>query len=200
MGFYELEWEDCYQVTWIQHYRSQLVVNRQFYRALNSVPVDLSDLADEAFTFENTYMGPLQVQALTYDVVAVLALFGTKQSFQKYITGANGQDGGAGLSPFFGMRFRLVPADSRVRKGRKILSGVSELMTDGDNLAGGYATDVNDYCQALASGLLVNGQGLGPVLLSPGNMRHQTILISTVEEVQYAGWSTQNSRKIGRGA
>lgn len=200
MGFYDLEWEDCYQVSWLQHYRSQLCVNRLFYQAVDAVPVNLSDLADAAYTFWNTYAGPLQVQACTYDQVNVLALFGNKQGFQKYISGGNGADGGAGLPPFFGMRFRLLPDDSRVRKGRKILTGVSELMTDGEGLATAYSTDVNDFETALQVGLLVNSQALQPVILSPGNNSHLGQIISEVLDVQYAGWSTQNSRKVGRGA
>lgn len=200
MGFYDEDWYRCFQVTWKQSYRSQLVINRQFYQCVSAPTQPLSEIADEAFLFENTYMAPIQSQECLYTAVHVLELDGNKQSYELLLTGANGSQGGAELPAFFASRFRLQPYDSRVRKGRKALSGVLEEMVDGDNVAAAYINDFNDYCAALAAGLLVNLESYIPVLLSPGNTRHLGNIITPVQSVAWVSWSTQSSRKVGRGA
>lgn len=200
MGFYDIEWTDCYQFSMLQTYRSQQVINRFFYRTLDTYTGSLEAAAGGFYSWWSTHLTPFQSQELSYDSVILRELFGTKQTFEYEVVGGNGSQAGAELPAFFGARFSLSPADTRVKKGRKIFSGMLEEMVDIDTVAAGYADEVADIEAALNDGFSAGGSTFMPVLLSPANDRHTGNLIVAVLTATFRGWSTQGSRKIGRGS
>lgn len=200
MGFYDIEWTDCFQMSMMQTYRSQQVVNRFFYRTLDTYTGSLEAAAGGFYSWWAPLFTPFQSQECTYDSVIVRELFGTKQTFEYSTTGGNGSQAGNELPAFFGARFALLPSDTRVKKGRKIISGILEEMVDIDDVAAAYADEVAAIVAGLNDGFTAGGSTFVPVLLSPANTRHTGNLISGVLSGQWKGWSTQGSRKIGRGS
>lgn len=200
MSIYDIEWPYTYQVSMVQEYLSQQVINRFFYNETTLTGVGLQALASAFYVFWNTYAAPIQSQDCIYKSVRVLEMWGAKQQLEYIIVGGNGSQGVAELPAFFASYFMLQPLDTRVKKGRKALAGVLEEMIDGNNIAAAYVTDFNDFASAMVSGLLVSGKILYPVILSPANTRHLDNIETRVIEAAWRSWSTQSSRKAGRGA
>jgi len=198
--FYQIEWERCYQITMLQTYRSQLVVNRFFYQCESDYVGNIAQITNKFRTDWNTFMPPIQSQEITYDECRVVELFGERQGYNQTITGQNGSQAGAELPAFFGLRYRFTGANTRVKKGRKIVSGILEEMVDIDEVAAGYVGDTEDVANWWGQPFESDGQSFAPVLLSPWNTRHINDIITPVINVAVVGWSTQSSRKIGRGA
>lgn len=200
MNFYDIEFEDCYQITIKASYLGQQVINRLFYRA-NSPPFGgtLEGMAFDIASAWNFAMLPFQVDDLEVTEAVALMLFNERQQAFHVFTGAVGEDVGAPLPAFFGLQFRLIANDTRIRKGRKIVAGISEAMVDSNTWGSGYDVRVATAVAQLSASLLSHGEQLNPVLLSPANTRHTGDLISNITQAQAVGWSTQNSRKIGRG-
>ena len=198
--FYQIEWERCYQITQLQTYRSQLVVNRFFYQCEDVYAGSLSDLTAVFAGDWNTFMPPIQSQEITYDECRAVELFGERQGYNRTLSGQNGSQAGNELPAFFGMRFRMVGQNTRVKKGRKIVSGILEEMVDIDYIAAAYVSSANAVANWWEQPFSAAGQSFSPVLLSPWNTRHVNDVITPVISVDVLGWSTQSSRKIGRGA
>lgn len=200
MGFYDIEWNNCYEIRVLQTYRSQELVNRFFYQASDLYTGSLANMASAFYSVWNTYAAPIQSQELSYDHVIVAELFGDRQSYDNIIGSGNGSQAGAELPAFFGARFTLVPGNTRVKKGRKILSGILEEMVDLDGVAAGYAASVAAFAGILSGSFSVSPIDFNPVLLSPANTKHTGNVIAAVVSAAWTAWSTQNSRKIGRGS
>lgn len=200
MGFYDIEWSNCYQVSMVQEYLGQMVINRFFYHVQEEQPVSLELISTVFYGQWNIYAPPIQSQDCLYKFVRVLELFGNRQTYEGDVTGGNGSQGVAELPAFFVYRFGLVPLDTRVKKGRKAVSGMLEEMIDGAGIAAAYQTDFNDFATFIALPITVSSKTLLPSLLSPANTRHPTNIITTIVDGTLRGWSTQSSRKPGRGA
>lgn len=200
MGFYDIVFANCYEIRMKQVYRSQQVINRFFYQASDAYGGALSGITGAFFSGWNTNAAPCQSQECDYDKVSVQELFGDRQSYEDNVTGANGSQAGGELPAFFGARFTYVPSNTRVRKGRKILSGILEEMVDLDAIAAGYAASFAALAAFFEGTLSVGGIDFVPVLLSPANTLHAADVITAVVGVVWTSWSTQNSRKIGRGS
>jgi len=198
--FYQIEWSRCYQITMLQTYRSQLVVNRFFHQCEDDYSGAIASIAGTFAAQWNTFMPPIQSQEITYDECRVVELFGDRQGYNLTISGQNGSQAGNELPAFFGLRYRLTGQNTRVKKGRKIISGILEEMVDIDEVAAAYVSDVDDVANWMESSFTADGQSFAPVLLSPWNTRHEGDVITPVVSVSVQGWSTQSSRKIGRGA
>lgn len=200
MGFYDIEFSNCYQLTFNQAYKSQLVINRFFYQANGPVTDELNDVIEAMCDALLPTIENIQVGTLAYDYATLLELFDTRQSVQFSLTGETGLLSGDGLPAFFGARWRLSSTDSRLRKGRKIFAGITEGEVDGDALSGTYTTEFAAVGTLLAYPLVLGDFTFTPVLLSPANTRHTGNLIVPIYHAGFAGWSTQGSRKVGRGA
>lgn len=200
MGFYDITWTNCFQISMLQVYRSQQVVNRFFYQCEDIYSGSLSDLATAFYNAWNAVAGPCQSQEVDYDKVIVQELFGDRQSYTNEVTGGNGTQAGAELPAFFGARFTLTPLNTRVKKGRKILSGILEEMVDIDSVAAGYTASFNSFASFLGAVETWVTQDFTPVLLSPANTKHTGNVISKIGGAAFTAWSTQSSRKIGRGS
>lgn len=198
--FYQIEWTNCYQITMLQSYRSQLVVNRFFYQCAEAYVGAIQTVAETFAQYWNTFLPPIQSQEIAYDECRVVELFGERQGYNLVITGQNGSQAGAELPAFFGMRFTLTGQNTRVKKGRKIISGILEEMVEIDDIAAAYVNDADDVATFFGALLPSEGQNFYPALLSPWNTRHASDIITLVTSVAVSGWSTQSSRKIGRGA
>jgi len=198
--FYQIEWARCYQISQLQTYRSQLIVNRFFYQCEEDYSGSLFLIAQSFAGAWNTFLPPIQSQEITYDECRVVELFDQRQGYNYTITGENGSQAGAELPAFFGLRYTFTPANTRVKKGRKIISGILEEMVDIDDVAAAYVSDVDDVANFFEGPISIGGQNFNPVLLSPWNTRHESDLVTLVTSVVQSGWSTQSSRKIGRGA
>lgn len=198
-GFFDIEMPNCVQISIFQDYKLQTCINRFFYEAQNDLFNNETVLTDFWAVFY-AYLRSVQAAALTYDKLNITWLFGPRHSYDKVLSGQVGLASGEGMPAFIGSRFRLVPGYSRVRKGRKILTGVTEPMMEGDDLAAGYVTSMGNLAGLMDDTLTLDGQSFVPVLISPPNTRHTTLEISPIVASSYVGWSTQSSRKIGRGA
>lgn len=200
MSIYDINWPFVYQVSMRQEYLSQQVINRFFYHVFDNVALGLEDVAVAFFNWWNAYSPAIQSQDCLYKTVHVLEMFDDKQQFEYDVTGGNGSQGVSELPAFFALRFKLFPADTRIKKGRKSLAGVIEEMVDGNNIAAAYVQPCTNWASSFVSGLTSGAHVLEPVLLSPANLRHPTNLQAKVLECIVGGFSTQNSRKAGRGA
>lgn len=200
VGFYDIEFENCFQFTLRSSYLTQLCINRWFYQAVALFTGDMDALAYDWWAEWAQPLADMQSDEFLYLELRALALFGDRQQGAYAISGGHGSLSGAELPAFFGSRVRLYPSDTRVRKGRKIYAGIIEDQVDGNTLNAGYA-DENAILLAKHSEIIhLAGLDFNPVLLSPANTRHTGDVIAAVTQALWAGWSTQSSRKIGRGA
>lgn len=199
-GFYDITFADCYQLTINQTFKGQLVINRYFYRCNGPYTDELLDLAESLGETLLEALEPIQHYDCVYNWATVLELFGDRQQGMKLFSERNGSATGTSLPAFFGARWRLHSTDSRLRKGRKIYAGIPEESVNGNDLAGGMADEYAVVSAILAAVLTFGDFSFTPVLLSPANTRHTGNLIVPVYYAGWAGWSTQGSRKIGRGA
>jgi len=200
MGFYDIEFDNCFQFTLRASYHQQLIINRWFYQAVALYTGDLDTLAEDWWAEWAQALADMQSENMLYEEARVLALFGDRQQGFYTVQGGHGSLSGADLPAFFGSRIRLYPSDTRIRKGRKIYAGITEDMVAVDGMNGTYVT-ASGILNVLHTEVLdIGGLNFTPVLLSPANTRHTGDLIAQISSGVWAGWSTQSSRKIGRGA
>lgn len=195
-----IEWTNVYQIVWKQTLFSQLIINRAFYQALGTFPGGLSDIAVAFEADWGSYMLPFQSDELTLTNVVVTEMWDERNTYDKPVSGGEGQDNGACLPAFFGYRFRLVPERTRVRKGRKIVAGVCEQAVDQNSLNSAYSARIASATSFLQATRTIIDVDFAPVLLSPANTKHTADIVSFVVSAEYMGFSTQGSRKLGRGA
>jgi hypothetical protein len=200
MGFYDIVWPNCYQISLFQSYLSQLVINRFFYQAEAEYTDSLAVIASTFWGMLDTPLSSLVAIDLTFTEIQVLELFGDEQQYNGLLTDQVGLLAAPNLPAFFGSRIRFYPSDSRVRKGRKIFSGVVEDMVEENNLKATYEAAMTNLLAALVATLSVSEISFTPVMLSPANTRHTGNVVAAITAAQWAGWSTQGSRKVGRGA
>jgi len=200
-GFYDIEWDNCYQINFLQTYKSQLLINRFFYLSPEPYVGALASVADAWDTHHLSVFEPIQMTTCVYDHIIVQELFGERQSYDKVLTGRNGSmASGQGLPAFFGAHYQLIPFNTRVRKGRKTFGGISEAMVEGDLVDSNYQDEIAAVGLLLNDAFTAEGQDFLPSLLSPANTKHATDVITQITTGVFVGWSTQSSRKIGRGA
>jgi hypothetical protein len=198
-GFYDIEWDNCYQVTAKQSFMGQLVINRFFYVCPEPYEGSLVSIANYFAGNQVVVFKAWQSDDLEYTSIIVNALFGERQSYEKVLSGVIGEDNGANMPAFFAAQFRIIPLNTRVRKGRKAFAGVTEAMIDGNDLNSAYAARFGSTAGQLYTVITAEGQDLLACLLSPANTKHTGNVITTALDADYVGWSTQSSRKIGRG-
>jgi len=199
MGFYDIEWTNCFQISAVFDYKGQLCINRFFYKASGDY---VESLADVLLVFQSNFttaLLPFLSDQYTGYEYRILKLYDDKQTDLLSAVGDTGEEISAGLPAFFGYRFRMYPADTRIRKGRKIFAGVVEAAVDGDLLNGAYSARAAAVAAFIQATMLVHSVDFVPALLSPANTRHIGNLIAEITVAQFVGFSTQNSRKIGRG-
>jgi hypothetical protein len=200
MGFYDIEWVDCYQISLLQTYLSQQLINRYFYKARATVSEDLNEIAEAWWIEYETWGPPIQSELVSYMEVRVLELFGTRQRAQFFPTGEIGDVVGNPLPAFFSGTWRLGPADTRIKKGRKALGGMTEAEVDGNIVNATFVAAFANFSSFLISSFAVGAATFDPVLLSPANTLHATDIVSGVASASWRWWSTQSSRKTGRGS
>lgn len=199
-SFYDIEWTDCYQISAVFFYKSQEIVNRFFFKSSGDYVESLQDVLENFQAGFVANVLPMVSDGYTGYEYRILRLFGDRQTDLRSAVGDTGEDNGAGLPAFFGYRFRLYPADTRIRKGRKIFTGVSEAAVDGDTLNAAFTARAAAIAAWLTETRNVHEVDFVPMLLSPANTRHATNLTAELTVATYVGFSTQNSRKIGRGS
>ncbi len=200
MGFYDIEFSNCYQLTLHQTFATQLVLNRFFYQTNGPYTDELIEAAENLSDALVPVIGNLQHESLDYDWAVLLELFGDRQQALFPFMTTTGLLSGNPLPAFFGSRYRLTCTDSRVRKGRKIFAAPTEDMVTLDTMSGTYTAENAALCTALETPIVLGDFTWTPVLLSPANTRHTGNLIVPIYHAGWAGWSTQGSRKVGRGA
>lgn len=198
VGFYDIEMENCVQISVFQSYKSQVCVNRYFYLAASDAFVPATVLTD-FWTVFYPLLREIQAAALTYDHLNLTYLWDGRHSVDKALSSNVGLAAGEGMPAFIGSRFKLFPQYSRIRKGRKIITGVTETMMEGDDLASAFITPMTNVALNMGYPLTLDSITFTPVLISPANTKHAELSISPIVDVNYVGWSTQSSRKIGRG-
>jgi hypothetical protein len=199
-GFYDIEWTDCYQITEKQSLFGQLVINRFFFKSASEYTGSPVDIVTTWHTEYYNYVKEITGNNFLFVSTQLLQLYGIRQSYEQFHVGQTGDDGGAELPTFFGARFRLIPNDTRIRKGRKINAGVTEAMVSGLSIDAAYAAAFAAVAYLYESNFVVGGITFSPVLLSPANTRHTGNVVSEVIDALWADWSSQSSRKVGRGA
>ena len=199
-GFYDIDFANCYQLTFHQTFLGQLVLNRYFYQTNGPYTDEMSEAAESLSDSLLPVVSNLQHESLDYDWCILQELFGDRQQVLFPLTGTTGLLSGNALPAFFGSRWRLHCTDSRIRKGRKIYAAITEGMVEEDNISGTYSTEQAALKAILQAPLVLGDFTWTPVLLSPANTRHTGNLIVPIYYAAWAGWSTQGSRKVGRGA
>lgn len=197
-GFYDIEMPNCIQLTLKQTYLGQVCLNRYFYQGSDEA-INPDNIAGAWGALFLPVLKPIQANDLTYDLINITALYGTRWSNDTPLVSEEGTNEGDPMPAFFGSRFKLFPAYSRIRKGRKVMAGVTESMVQGDDAAPGIVSALADVALVLDNSFVSDGITYVPVLISPANTRHAELSISTVTSAQFVGWSTQGSRKVGRG-
>lgn len=195
-----IEWTNVYQIVWKQSYISGLIVNRSFYQALGDPESGLAGIAN---LFKQIWVDnvlPLQSDSLNLTNVVVTQMYGERAFYDLPVTGQPGGDNGADLPGFFGMRFQLVPERTRVKKGRKIIGGICEEAVNGNLIADAYLARVAALCNAFEDTYTLDDVDFFHVLLSPANTKHTADIATAVIGCNSMGFSTQGSRKLGRGA
>jgi len=200
-GFYDIEWDNSYQVSLLQELLGELVINRWFYICAEPYVGSLESIA---LAFETLWLPLLQAitrDSLTYTNTVVQELFGDRQMFDNAIVDeTGGLSVGEVLPAFFGARYRLVPFNTRVRKGRKIFAGMTEAEVQGNDIHPDYVAAHTAVALAMNDTITAESQDFLPSLLSPANTRHTGNIITQITSASWTGWSTQSSRKVGRGA
>lgn len=197
-GFYDIEMPDCLQLTLKQTYLSQVCLNRFFYLASGEMGAP-ANIGNNWWTSYGAKLKPIQANDLTYDLINITILFGTRWSYDYTLTAQTGSNEGDPLPAFMGSRFKLFPQYSRVRKGRKVFTAITESMVQGDDAAPGIVSALADVAVELSNTFTSDGIVFTPVLISPANTKHPNLSITPVTSATFVGWSTQSSRKIGRG-
>jgi hypothetical protein len=200
MGFYDIVWPNCFQISLFQSYLGQLVINRFFYQSEAEYTGGLALIASGFWGMMDSPLSSLVAADLTFTEIQVLELFGDEQQYNGLLIDQIGLLASPNLPAFFGSRIRFYPSDSRVRKGRKIFSGVVEDMVEENDLKSTYGTAMANLLAALVATLAISEISFTPVMLSPANTRHTGNVVAAITAAQWAGWSTQGSRKVGRGA
>lgn len=117
----------------------------------------------------------------------------------------NGNIAGEGLPAFVTSTYTLFPTRRDIRKGRKAFSGVSELIiADGGAIAAPYLTVINQVANVLQFQLPASTTDPNPSSLydpalyrAPGGTL--PTVLAPIGEASFRWFSTQNSRKVGRG-
>lgn len=199
-GFYDIEWENCYQWTLFQRLQQQLVINRWFYFCAEPYEGTLQAIDTELHALWVPLLQAVQRDSLTYERSIVQELFGDRLNFENVFAETGALLSGEVLPAFFGSRFRLIPFNNRVRKGRKIIAGITEDQVQGLDIQASFVDEHAAIALAMNDTVPVLGQDLLPSLLSPANTKHPGNIITQITSAIWSGWSTQSSRKQGRGA
>lgn len=143
----------------------------------------------------------LTIQSQNYVMreLRITPLFGTDLG----LVGANIQTGGqsspADLPPFMAWKFKLLHGDRRVRPGQKRFAGVTEGAVDDETYNSSLATAVSALSVSLAQTLTDGSLNFVPVIVHYPSDKYPSIILAQVVSAIFTGWTTQNSRKAGRG-
>jgi len=201
---------DLYQLTDVQTYLGQQVLNVYYYKQIAEPSVGVSNIAlVRAWEdFVMATIGPVQNEGLDHVGVRVINL-DNPDDFLLSPNSFAGTVSGDGMPPYVTFAFRLNRASRAVRNGQKRIGGISESSV-GDGLVNpGLATNIAAIEVALGAIITdtISGASFQPRIVhlateaGPGGDPPATPRADyTISSVEFTSVSTQNTRKFGRGA
>lgn len=202
---------DILQITDVQLYLSQEVLNVYFYRveSFESL-VDYQDIADQ---FEVLVLGDvraMQNDGLEHDRLIIRNLTNGVDLFEEPV-GTLGTVVQEATPSFTSAGFRLVRTTTVTRHGAKRIAGLPETYVSGNSIVGGGVAAVAAVADAIGalleqSGTVDHDFVLTPVIVgrteigTTGNYELDLTKINVVASAQYIRLTTQATRRAGRGS
>lgn len=202
---------DIIQITDVQSYLGQEVLNVYFYR-MDSFEngVTLEIVVDNFQVLALTPIKAIQHSSLTH-----VTLIGKNLTNGIDITeqpvGVAGIAGSDPLASFYAVSIRLVRTTAVTRHGAKRYAGLTEQWVNGNTLMGDGPALVQDVCDFIGAPMVVSGTldqdfVATPVIVgrfpagSPDAGALDLSKINVVASAQYIRLSTQTTRRAGRGS
>jgi hypothetical protein len=132
--------------------------------------------------------------------VQVTPLFGSDLGYDLNLPQTGSISGASAMPPWIAAQFRLLHGDRRVRKGQKRFAGVTEEMMDGLTNNSAYDTAIDNVENCFGVPLSDGTITFTPVIIHYPSIKFPAIYTPVVISGQFAGWTSQNSRKLGRGS
>lgn len=201
---------DILQITDVQTYLNQTMLNVYFYRAdvLGSA-VGYQEIADVFQTQVVLEVKGMQSSDAVHTNTIIKNLTNGLDIFEDAINIAG--DGAFAAGPsFVAASFRLLRSTAATRHGAKRIGGLTEDFYTGNDIASGFVTFADDAAAAIGAPLVVESAGdldieLMPVIVgrfptsSPDAGQLNLSVINPIREAQFIRVSTQTTRRAGRG-
>lgn len=215
---------DLYELTDVQTFQGQLVVNVYYYHQelefVPGPPTRAQVLAENWVTQKLPSVTGCQAGDVTHTSVSVRNLFDPGDQFEKLISVTGNYAGGGNqetLPAFNALSFTLSGDNAAVRSGKKRLAGIPEpTQSDGVIVDPGFVANGAALSAALAGyvtvGAVIQDNVFAPVVIkrvrtgTPGNYQYrlpQTSAEAVISRIAAAAFdllvTSQLSRKIGVG-
>jgi len=201
---------DIVQITDVQTYLGQTMLNVYFYRVVTLE--SLTDYNDVDQAFINTIwpeMLPIQSLGVAHVGNIIKNLTNGLDIFTGLDTDS-GEATGDGAPSFTSLGFRLNRSTALTRHGSKRIGGISEAASVGNELASAYITPVNDLAAVMGGvierdGTVDHDVTLEPVIIGriptgePGAGELDLSIVNPVSGAQFVRVTTQTTRRAGRG-
>lgn len=203
---------DILMISDVQTYLEQQMLNVYFYRVLSAdVDADLENVA-QAFELQvATEVAVVQHEGVSHPWIIVRNLTDGISIWEEPTTIIGTNAGGSAEPSFTALGFRLNRSTAATRHGSKRIGGVPDSVIVGNGVASGTVTTLNDIATAMASNISIDaGAGVDfeaePVIVGrvpigqPNAGQLDLTTINPVASAQFVRPTTQNTRKLGRGA
>lgn len=204
---------DIIQITDFQTLLGQQIANVYFYRitAVEAL-ADLGDLSTAFVTGVMEEVESLQSTVLTHTLLSIRNLTNGIDIADIPLTGHIGEaTGGDTLPTYCAFSFRLVRTNGTTRHGAKRIAGALENMIAGNDVTAPVLATLNGLAHVFSDDLVVTGTVDHDLTAEPiivgrvpqGNANAGALdltKINPVASAQYVRFSTQVTRRAGRGA
>lgn len=203
---------DIIQISDVQSYLGQLILNVYFYRIVSfEAAVDLQVITN---AWQTQAAGPIaggQQAGLVHERTIAKNLSNGIDILED-VWGLAGSQSGEGLASFYALGFRLVRSTALTRHGSKRIAGIPEAFVNGNSLVNPagttYAAAVVGFIGAdlVVSGTLDNDFVAEPVIVGrfpqgdPNAGELDLSKINPILNAQFIRVTTQTTRRAGRGA
>jgi len=188
---------------------SQQILNVFHYQVVSiETTITYEDIFDAFDNQWNISLAPLLSTALILDTLTARNLT-NEIDIADHISNFAGDVSGESLPPFMSYGFRFNRLSGITRHGYKRFAGVSESVVLGIGHNPSFNSVITAMSEALAEGLVRTGTAADfemlPVIIGRTKNENDTYeldltRVNGVNGVAFAGISTQNTRKVGRGA
>lgn len=202
---------DILQVSDYQVWYSQLVLNVYFYQmGTFESGVTYQVIADQWETQVRTPVRAIQMPGLTHTATVIKNLTNGVDIWEETDVATGSRSAGDNTPGFVALGFRLVRSSAITRHGSKRFAGIGEADMNGNNYtfpAGTQAALETALKSPVAiTGTMDNDFTMTPVIIGrvPSGEPHagelDLSIINPIADAQYIRVTSQNTRKVGRGA